>query len=119
MGHQKIFSFFVIVFGLAALFFGYKYLAAKRALDALTRPSAPTPEQKILNFTSLFIEKVLKAQGEVPFEDRLRLETTVRDLGDKEVLDQWNAFVESTSEAEAQEEVKKLLSVLIKKAQGL
>jgi len=71
--------------------------------------------EKVINFTSLFIEKVLKAEGEVDFETRLNLESAVRDLGDEEVLSQWQKFTESQTEDEAQVEVKNLLGILMDK----
>ena len=71
--------------------------------------------EKILNFTRLFIDIVLNAQKEVSFEDRLKLENAVRDLNDKAVLDQWQKFTESQTENQAQQEVKNLLDLLVKK----
>lgn len=70
---------------------------------------------KIINFSNLFIEKVLKAKTEVSFEDRLKLENTVRDLDDPVVLDLWEKFTESSTQDQAQESVKNLLDALIKK----
>lgn len=70
---------------------------------------------KVLNFSKLFIEKVLKAEGEVSFEDRLKLENAVRDIGDQDIFDQWQKFTESQSETQAQEEVKVLLELLVNK----
>ncbi len=69
--------------------------------------------EKVLDFTKLFIEKVLKAETEVDFETRLKLENAVRNLGDEEILTQWQKFTESKTEAEAQEEVKNLLEMLL------
>jgi len=71
--------------------------------------------KKIISFLDLFIEKVLKADSEVSFEDRLKLENSVRDLGDEDVLAQWEKFIGSTSEEQVQSEVKNLLSLLVKK----
>lgn len=68
---------------------------------------------KTIDFTRIFIDKVLKANGEVSFEDRLRLENAVRDIGNKELLDQWTKFTGSKTEQEAQVEVKDLLNLLI------
>jgi len=70
---------------------------------------------KVLNFTNLFIAKVLKAENEVSFEDRLKLENSVRDLNDPELLSQWNKFVDSKTPEDAQKEVKNLLEMLVKK----
>jgi hypothetical protein len=43
------------------------------------------------------------------------LETAVRDLKDEEILNQWQKFVDSKTETEAQKEVKNLLELLINK----
>jgi len=61
------------------------------------------------------IEKVLKAETEVDFETRLKLENAVRNLEDKEILARWSKFIESKTEAGAQEEVKNLLEALVNK----
>jgi hypothetical protein len=70
---------------------------------------------KIINFLQVFIIKVLKAEKEVSFEDRLKLENTVRDLNNAEVLSQWEKFTSSKTEEIAQEEVKNLLDLLVRK----
>ena len=72
-------------------------------------------QDQVVAFTRLFIEKVLKAEGEVDFETRLELETAVRALGDEAILQAWQKFTESETEAEAQAEVKNLLTVLVEK----
>ncbi len=69
----------------------------------------------VVGFLNLFIEKVLRAQGEVSFEDRLQLENSVRSLKDDEILGKWEAFSNSATEAEAQQNVKDLLQVLAEK----
>ena len=70
---------------------------------------------KIVNFLDLFIKKVLSAEGEVSFEDRLKLENAVRDLDNDEVLNQWEKFVNSSTEDQVQREVKTLLQLLVGK----
>ena len=72
-------------------------------------------DQKVLNFTKLFITKVLKADGEVGFEDRLQLENAVRSIDDKTIFDQWNKFVNAKTALDAQIEVKNLLEMLVNK----
>ncbi|MBI2050054.1 MAG: hypothetical protein HYT35_01175 [Candidatus Staskawiczbacteria bacterium] len=69
--------------------------------------------EKVISFLNLFITKVLKSDNEVSFEDRLIIENLVRDIGSKEILDQWQKFTESKTEQEAQNEVKNLLEVLV------
>lgn len=65
-------------------------------------------------FTELFVEKVLKTGKEVDFETRLQLENSVRELNNAEILNQWQKFIESKTEADAQIEVRNLLEILIK-----
>lgn len=73
-------------------------------------------QDKILTFVKLFVKEVLKSEGEVGFEAQLQLENSVRALNDEEILSQWRAFVDSDTEAGAQEEVKNLLEMLINKS---
>ena len=68
---------------------------------------------KVLDFSKLFIVKVLKSETEVSFEDRLSLESAVRDLNDGQILTQWQKFTGSETEEEAQNEVKNLLELLV------
>ena len=70
---------------------------------------------KILNFTKIFIEEVLRAKTEIDFETRLKLENTVRGIDDEEILKQWNEFLNSKTESEAQDRVKNLLDLLVSK----
>ncbi|MBI4086202.1 MAG: hypothetical protein HY433_03120 [Candidatus Liptonbacteria bacterium] len=92
------------------------YLSVKKQLSvsqALTQKNSLNSQ--VLNFTRLFIERVLQAKGEVSFENRLKLENMVRDLNDPAILQSWNNFVNSKSEQEAQENVKLLLDLLVRK----
>ncbi len=71
--------------------------------------------QKITGFLNLFIAKVLKAEGEVSFEDRLKLENTIRDLNDRELLRLWEKFTQAQTVYEIQQSVKDLLQALVQK----
>lgn len=73
---------------------------------------------KVLDFNRLFIEKVLKAKDEIDFETRLKLESTVRNLNDAEIISAWQAFIDSKTEDEAQEKVKNLLYILSSKIEA-
>ncbi|MDD2934867.1 MAG: hypothetical protein PHX25_00120 [Candidatus Pacebacteria bacterium] len=107
---------FVIVLLAGNVFFGGKYILSQKEFN---QEKVVLENQKlnedILNFTKLFIEKVLKTETEVDFETRLMLENAVRNLNDKDILKQWQEFVASQDENEAQEKVKDLLSILINK----
>ena len=105
----------VLIIGNA--YFGMKvYSLSKELAISQADAAAVHTNEKIINFTRLFIEKVLNAEGEVDFETRLSLENAVRDLKDAEVLSGWQKFIGSETEAEAQNEVKNLLRLLIGKA---
>jgi len=70
---------------------------------------------QVLSFARLFIDKVLNSNGPVDFDTRLQLENSVRDIKDPELFNQWNAFVNSKSESEAQTAAKQLLSMIARK----
>ncbi len=117
MTKQKTILIIIILLLIASnIYFGFKYLNSQRELRSMQSAlETQKTNEKVLDFTKLFIEKVLKAKGEVDFETRLKLENAVRNLGDEEILEQWNKFVNSKTEAEAQEQVKNLLEMLIDK----
>jgi len=71
---------------------------------------------KTLNFMKTFIDLVLAHEGVIEVENRLKLENSVRDLNDPEILAAWNSFVSSNTESQAQQNVIKLLKILAKKS---
>lgn len=72
-------------------------------------------QKKVTDFLKLFVEKILNAKQEVKFEDRLKLENAVRELGDTAVLAKWQAFVDSKQSEDAQTNLKNLIGVLVNK----
>ncbi len=111
----------VIIIGILLIgnvFFGFYYFTLSKELKILTsNQSKVEVNQKVINFASLFIEKVLQADTEVNFETRLSLENAVRELKDEEIIAEWQRFTASKTEAGAQDSVKKLLGILITKIQ--
>jgi len=71
--------------------------------------------EKTLAFSKLFVDKVLKGGSEIDFEDRLKLENSVREINDQEIFDQWQKFVKSENDQQAQEEVAELFTMLLDK----
>ena len=112
----KIILVLILILLAGNVFLGVKYFSVVKELrqDQAALQAQKTGD-KVLEFTKLFIEKVLKAKTEVDFETRLRLEAAVRDLEDEEIFAQWQRFIESRTEVVAQEEVKNLLDVLVGK----
>ena len=116
--YLKLIIFTIIIFFLLAsnLFFALNFYDLRREIKALrSRLRVCQTNEKVLNFTRLFIEKVLKAEEEIDFETRLQLENAVRSINDEEILNQWKKFTQSQTEEEAQKEVVELLDLLVKK----
>jgi hypothetical protein len=70
---------------------------------------------KTSRFMKLFIDKVLSTNGTISFEDRVKLESDIRALGDDTLVVQWEAFVASKDSDEAQKNAVLLMSKLINK----
>ncbi|MFH1099193.1 MAG: hypothetical protein V1723_04750 [Candidatus Uhrbacteria bacterium] len=70
---------------------------------------------EVRDFTALLIDDVLRADDEVGFETRLRLENAVREIGDEAILAQWQKFTGAKTEREAQRALVDLLGVLVGK----
>jgi len=63
-------------------------------------------------FMKFFIDTVLNTKSDISFDDRVKLENDIRQLGDKNVTAQWEAFVNSKDTKTAQEIAVKLMSML-------
>ena len=104
----------LIVVSLATnVFLGVELLLANKKVLALQQ--SKHLNASVLNFADLFISKVLRADSEIPFEDRLKIENAVRDTQDKDIYDQWQKFVGVKTESEGKEEIKNLLQLIINK----
>ncbi len=112
-------SFMIIAIGVLAittiLYSIKSYSLAQRLAEMEKNLQPQVAHTEIAKFTKLFIDKVLNAEGSVSFDTRLELENAVRATRDDELLSQWNAFVNSKTEAEAQTQVKRLLAMLVTK----
>lgn len=98
-------------FALRANSLGGELANAKKEISSFNRNS------KVISFSRLFIDNVLKTDKEVDFETRLKLENAIREIKDDEILTQWDKFTKSQTEQGAQNEVKNLLDLLMKKIQ--
>ncbi len=109
----------VIILVVSNIVFVKKYVSASRRAELAEASVLKTNlNAKILDFTNLFIEQVLQGKGEISFDERLVMETSVKDLKDQEISAQWRKFVESNDERTAQVEVTNLLKLLINKARN-
>lgn len=98
------------------VFFAVQYFVqAKEAQKIQQEVVKQKTNVKVVNFLNLFVQKVLKTDKEISFEDRLKLENAVRDINDPEIMAKWEQFTGGTNEAEIQLGVKNLLEVLVNK----
>jgi len=115
-GHTRILLAVIVILGVISAGSIAKYVALKS--DSTVNARVLTEyryNDKVLEFMKTFIVKVLKAENEVSFEDRVTLENQVRDLKDQEITSTWNSFVKAQTELQAQDAVKKLLRLLVEK----
>ncbi len=116
MEKNKIIVIIWLVLLAGSIFLGTQYFLMSRQISELqSQVKIQQSNEKIVSFLKLFINIVLKNRTEVSFNDRLKLENAVRDLQDKTILDQWDKFIASQSEPQAQQEVTNLLGLLISK----
>lgn len=115
---MKRLGWYLVVGFLIALciFLGWKYwMSAQELKSWKVQTVVEHHNDKVLDFTRMFVKQVLKSDTEVNFDTRLKLENAVRDIKDEKILAQWQAFVNSPDEAQAQRNVKELLDVLVDK----
>ena len=115
---KKKFAYVGLVLALVmgCIFLGWQYLAQKNEILKLQKKVvAAQTNAKVVDFLNLFIDKVLRSNTEVSFDDRLKLENAVRALNDPVILAKWEQFTNGTSVDQIQQGVKDLLQVLIKK----
>ena len=116
MNRKTILLIIILVLAAGSISGGYKFFILQEDLRQVQEILATRQiNENVLKFAGVFIEKVLKAEMEVDFETRLKLENAIRDLDDKEILTQWQKFTESKTETEAQDNVQNLLEMLISK----
>ena len=108
----------IAVLILGNVFFGVNYYLTYKQLQTDKAALAKVAlNQKVIDFTSLFIKDVLQAKTAVDFNTRLSLENSVRDLDDTDIMTEWQNFTDSKTEVDAQSNVKILLGTLITKIQ--
>lgn len=117
MNKSRLFLITIITLLAAGnIYFGSMLILEKNKLNEI-RDQLKDQEtnEKVLFFAKLFISKVLLGEGEVDFEDRLKLENAVRDIGDKNIFDHWQTFTSSQSDKEVQTSAGQLLNLLFDK----
>lgn len=108
----------IVILALVLMYSFIRFITVNNELQQLQQKEINVETNTtILNFTHLLIDRVLKNDSEVSFEDRLELENAVRATEDTEVLAAWKSFVESESSREAQVNIVELLDILMDKVQ--
>ncbi len=112
---------FLVLISILILITGNVYLGLqcflyKSDLDRLQKDIAIQQiNGKGIFFTKFLVSKVLQGEGEISFEDRLKLENAVRDLNDPEIFAQWQKFTNSKTNQETQQSIGTLFDMLLNK----
>ena len=98
------------------IFFSIQYTSNMRnELNKTDEEVARSQERlQTARFMKLFIDKVLTDDA-ITFEDRVKMESDVRSLGDKSITTQWEAFAGSEDSLIQQTNAVKLMSMLASK----
>lgn len=99
------------------IFFSIQYTQNIKSEEAKNSQEAVRSEDRIetARFLKLFVDKVLGTNGTIAFEDRVKLESDIRALGDNALVQQWEVFVSSTDSEAAQKSAVLLMSMLSNK----
>ena len=99
------------------IFFSIQYTQNMKSEDIKTEQELAKTEERLKTsrFMKFFIDKVLGTNGTISFEDRVKLESDIRALGDDTIITQWEKFVASTDSETAQEAAVRLMSMLASK----
>jgi hypothetical protein len=110
-------NFLMLVLVGLNIFFSIQYTQGIKRDDAAKVQEAIKSEEKlkVTKFMKLFVDKVLGTNGTISFEDRVKLESDVRALGDEQLVKQWETFVASTDSPTAQKNAVLLMSLLMSK----
>ena len=104
----------MIILVVGNIFFSIQYMdSVKQQVNRDSVEEAKTTERlQTARFLKLFIDTVLNTKDTMSFENRVKLESDVRQLQDNAVTAQWDAFVNSKDGKLAQEAAVKLMSML-------
>jgi len=95
------------------IFFAVKYFILIKEIDTIEQKQQINSD--VLSFTKLFVDKVLRGDKEISFEDRLQLENSIRALKDKQAFDFWDKFTKAKDQTEIQSNFYELFSLLLGK----
>lgn len=114
--NKKIVFVLFMILIISNIFFVYKYFESKNIIKQNNIKQEANKE--ILSFTLLFMNKVLQGSKEISFDDRLQLETSVRNLNDEDIYDSWKTFTKATNDTEVQKDFYNLFTILLEKIES-
>lgn len=96
------------------IFFSIQYMEGikQQSNQEDQQQTKATERIQTARFMKLFIDTVLNTKEVISFENRVKLENDIRQLGDKALTTQWEAFIASQDPKSAQGEAVKLMSML-------
>lgn len=96
------------------IFFSVQYISniQQQANQDTIEETKSKERLETARFLKLFIDTVLNTKETISFENRVKLENDIRQLGDSNLTKQWDLFVGSKDPKTAQEEAVKLMSML-------
>ncbi len=96
------------------IFFSIQYVEniKQQAIDQQKTDDASTTRIQISRFLKFFIDTVLNTKGTISLEDRVKLESDIRQIHDQDLIKGWDKFVASKDGKEAQVNAVKLMSML-------
>jgi hypothetical protein len=96
------------------IFFSIQYAEGVRQ-QASSQEDQASQRLQLARFLKFFVDTVLNASGTISADQRIKLESDVRQIGDADVLRLWNSFVDSADAASAQERAVALMSLIANK----
>ena len=104
----------MVILVMGNIFFSVQYISnIQQQTNRDSQEEAKSAERlQTARFMKLFIDTVLNTKEAISFENRVKLENDIRQLGDTNLTKQWDLFVGSKDPKTAQEAAVKLMSML-------
>jgi hypothetical protein len=114
MKQNKILIIVLIASIIINVILGLNYLQSKNSKNANNQVAFENRE-KIAELNKIFINKVVATGGKISFEDRAKIEETIKSLNDQTISEKWSKFIASENGGKAQENVLDILVTLTEK----
>ena len=99
------------------IYFSIQYTSNIKLQDEkiITDSAKVDSRLQIAKFLREFIDTVLSTKGTISYDDRVKLESDIRQIKDADLIKIWDMFVASKDSKSAQEGAVKLMSALANK----